>query len=779
MINKFLPQFTANAHEPAELPPHTDHSTIGARPVSDVAPASVAHHLQALTRPTHRWNARLSNCFGGTHYDPRALIYIIQDRDNTSDMQRANAIIALQPMIDEQDARTAVTEALAQETRYSQTAWAAIEALLCHSDKCLILHILYKQLFTDHLSPTMRRPLLGAIQRLATTQDAFASLIDKLCEDDWREPLCSQLLSIVLEVGNKYGVHSAVTQLLIHQEEVQPVLITALQSKISLPHVRAYLIDVFTENRWHSWMGDELPDMLVRQAGQASVCQAILNAINTPRADDLPHQQSSLHNALTLAAEHPGGQQQLALYFLNASADDDLIPTIFELIAPHSTASEVYSCFIEVLRNNQPVHQPYRAAILRNLKIAAENLRACYGMANCFISGRWNAELSQLAFVLLSDIADAEDVTQIYRQITAPRKWSPERISFSDIPIRTTERQQALRGEFPNAQQFFVALFAVEEYQLRGRAVLTPETTTQLRHFRKVSLDYLFSGIRSAAPEHPSERRRWWIWNLETALAPARYGQLAHHRTMRAFTCAYCLEEKAAHEQAQLACCTSSSCKKVCVACAHDSVLQSETNDLHDKCPGGCGAPLAIQDLAALRLPVARVESTAQRLVIGWLEKQKNWLPCASADCMGGACVSSGQTKVSTCLVCDAQIIAGVDRFLIHSLLLGLGPMGNRNTGIVRSLYCCSAPTEKNDGCDHMTCKKCGGESHFCDGPYTNYTSHVADGIQRYRPRYDDALARAGFYEGIPRGRLNDAQVGVIQQRAKDWLRLYYSDETA
>lgn len=357
-----------------------------------------------------------------------------------------------------------------------------------------------------------------------------------------------------------------------------------------------------------------------------------------------------------------------------------------------------------------------RTQCCRDLRQAANHLPVRVEMANYLMQGEWTDAKMDVALHIMSS-----DPT--------PRTWPK------------------------NAADFFAALFAAEDFRERSLALLPMseiETMRSVAQYNHVSLIATI-GANSHGDKH------WELWAADAGLSTAAAQQLPAAYEVSPFDCSLCCESKAAHERAVWVSCKSAQPPAMCLSCAISTVLQSDNPKLRNKCPDGCGAPLAIQDMVAWRLPAARIQSVARHNVFNSLAQIPFWRHCDKADCwVGGNVVPPDAGKGVPCLCCKqtmrVRMDGGVLRRLLHGFLNQLTPGTSTKT---YSCDACGALTEKSQGCDHMTCP-CGNEWWFSTP----------------RLPHRGMLFDADFFAGVTReGEIRGNDKAMLLARARDWLR--------
>lgn len=687
----------------------------------------------------------------------------IQECSNLSDSQRADRILALSPRMSEPGVVESVIESLALEHHYTERAWAAIDVLLHHDNQAMVVSVLLSAAASPRCTSALQNALVEALQKLCPLPGILPQIVTFLRHHDWHAPLCKELFKVVVCAANQDGTRYIIRRLIqnngisLEQDQLRRDAIrTFLRANKSHPNVRAYLLEVFSERRDHSWLGQDIVNLLAHSITEPSVSHELINALLEPEA-------SATHAIISQA-------------FCNEAHNPAVYSVIIERLAD----------LLNTTRDGAP--PTWRLPILRALKVAAKNPGVRAEMATCFIIGQWSERsetVLRVAFRLLSEFAYAEDVESVYAQLLRDRDSNTVLVmQLADLPARNAPRPPvrftaALPTNAADARLFFAALFAVEERQRRSKALLSTIINEELRTFNEPQrFEHLCSVVRSSAPgKFFKDRNRTFVWAMEAALAPPHYVTLAPSKRCVPFTCIYCFETKDPHEAVELACCTDATGKPLCIGCAHDTVLQSTEPRLKDKCPTGCGNCLALQDLNALMLPKSRSTNIALRINAEEMQALPGWRPCSVKGCIGGG-IETAATPDPQCLVCEAAIESSSERFIIRRTLEGLGPIphGTNGNTMMRSAYCCGVSTEKGEDCSHMSCR-CGGQWDFTRGPFLpgnapppNYVDDEGDGHQRFRPLSEDILSRLGFYDGIPHGCLSPEHDALVQQRRAEWL---------
>lgn len=422
------------------------------------------------------------------------------------------------------------------------------------------------------------------------------------------------------------------------------------------------------------------------------------------------------------------------------------------------------------------------------LRDAARKTHTKLHLLNTFLAAPFTPSRARAAIEIFAEHAYFSEVAFVYNQLQRGLRVRFDVVPLADSPI---ELQPDSDAAF-NAAQFFAALSLAEAYETRARILLPQATVREIhRHMPQQvegttgptiqgSLESTFAYIRSQLPPAGKQRDIQFALAVEALLAPQHYLRVATSKTLKAFDCAFCFEPKQPHEAANLACCANN--VAICIPCARNAILRSDKKDV---CPTGCEQLLAIQDLYALKLPESTIHATSNRIAAVRLAQIPHWQVCPEKDCIGGASVPD-KSRATQCISCVHPVSTEYDALVVKKLLQGLLATGGlqHDQGAMRECYHCGIATEKNEGCNIMTCK-CGGEWHFDFGirPDDSHFTMAEDHCQHFRPICDDnksILAAIGFYDTtIPKGRLSDEHFAIVQRRAAEWLAEFERLESA
>lgn len=585
----------------------------------------------------------------------------------------------------------------------------------------------------------------------------------------------------------------------VHLPEVSAVLIKRLRDTATLsPHERAYYygllktrhdlrevralaFDVFSDANSPTTLRRDIVGNLLNYATEADVYSFFIDQLKCdPTSPYKHHMQTGLETAATCAQGRVALVAWLASIARRSFCFTQSLPYL--VLEQHGHENEVCSYYVELLTHPSRVwiYSVSRLDLLDRLKAAAVHDSARATIASAFLKQPFSTYWGWTAFTLLSTHAHKQDVYDVYCRLQMQYGELPVEqlifdIDLAHVPLRNTPRPAAddnidhmdLVDSGTSAHLFFAALFAVEDYQRRAQTMLDADIVLAIKNCATGhTLDAKYATIRELA------RGRYLPHAIEADLAPLRYIQLATIKHCAPFTCTICCEEKAPFEAVSLACCAKNNSVAICYGCAARAALSTDTPKLQDKCPCECGAPLAIQDIASVVGNVSQGETIARRRASAWLANLPDWKACDAPDCIGGNCSTAASGKILQCLICTQPMNLPPNTEVIHRLLRGIGPRGDQNADITREAACCGRPTEKNEGCNHMTCK-CGKDWHFDDGLGNNsgyYRSKRTDASQNYCPAGKSELRRIGFYHDIPPGKLTDALHDEVQRRASEWL---------
>lgn len=715
-----------------------------------------------------------------------------------SDNERCAKILSCEEFLAEPRVANAIAERLLAERDYSQTAWAALSLLLKQDNKHLLVETLLKGLHSPHCSPNLANELFAALRALARHNEVLSAIIEFLANAPWNSTArVHEYLTLIVQHIAEDGLPYAVERFgITATNERRHLLREVLRENYKDPVVISYFLSLFATHGNTSWMGEALVETLqtlTKEVPAAPVQECAWQFIDAA-VDSAPSEAQTTRALAALRALHLVAYQKanttrlIGLYLdptTNALRDPiaallhhavkqnpAILTTFLELLhledglqsvnpLPWQFIREefhqplIYTTFIRLLQNGSlPCNETLRNEVIALLRKAARDLGVRADMANVFVASAWTPEALELAWTLFHDVAHRHAVALLQQQLL--QQGSPRRLlTFSDVLVLESAEPVELFLDMPDsATLFFTALFAAEEYHRRALALLPSSDVTPLRKIAERDKRSLLATIGSSS----GGDKRWQVWATEAALSPEANQRLPTTRISREFHCFQCLETKQPYERAEFVSCTRDPITiAMCLSCAIPTLTQTDTSKLRGKCPCGCGAPLAIQDSVAMNLPASFVLSNARRVSLNLLSASEDIRLCDKADCVGGNIPPPGNTRGCKCAYCNDVIRVRIDPDMLRRLLYGFLNQSSPG-GQFKTFSCdnCGAITEKDGGCDHMTCK-CGHHWYF---------------YKKVRPN-KGPLLESGFYEGCSTTALNDLsllEVFWLNQRAREWL---------
>lgn len=177
--------------------------------------------------------------------------------------------------------------------------------------------------------------------------------------------------------------------------------------------------------------------------------------------------------------------------------------------------------------------------------------------------------------------------------------------------------------------------------------------------------------------------------------------------------------------------------------------LNSKGDSLSVVCPfPSCKQKLDHSDVQSLCVTPKNKEVFARYdklLLVQMLSKMPEFRWCKQQSCGSGQLHDSGDAqpiircfscKAKNCFTCDLPWHAEIS---CADFQLSLADESSANAALLQrtTKRCpiCNNAIEKNDGCNHMTCKKPGGCGHeFCWLCLASYATILTDGNHRHKP---------------------------------------------